>query len=110
MARGANMKTMTVRPPPRAWLANCLHPTKVVTVSAKPHAGGGLAGPGTGGDGGKAAGGGQGAKDAGADAGDRGGRGTKRGRGEGSGAKFEVTEQDGYIWVQCDDCTKWYVV
>ena len=34
MARGA--KTLSARPPPQAWLANCLDPTaRVVTVSAK---------------------------------------------------------------------------
>lgn len=110
MRRGANTKVTAARPPPQAWLANCLHPTRVVTVSAKavviglePVAGGE--------DGGKTAGktaGGAGGSGAAPKGGGGGGeRGTKRGRGEGSGAKFEVTAQDDFIWVQCDDCSKW---
>ena len=98
-----------MRPPPQAWLANCLHPTRVVTVSSVNKAVGVEEDPevavGGGGDG-KTAGG---AGGAGSKAGGGGDRGTKRGRGEGSGAKFEVTEQDGFIWVQCDACSKWCV-
>ena len=30
----------------------------------------------------------------------------KRGRGEGSGAKYTVTEQEGFVWVKCDECSK----
>ena len=85
MARGVS-KTLTIRPPPQAWLANCLHPgARVVTVSAKEMGA---------------------AVEAASKSAGRGG-GVKRGRGEGSGAKYTVTEQDGYIWVQCDDCSKW---
>ena len=85
MARGVS-KTLTIRPPPQAWLANCLHPgARVVTVSAKEMGA---------------------AVEAASKSAGRGG-GVKRGRGEGSGAKYTVTEQDGHIWVQCDECSKW---
>ena len=30
----------------------------------------------------------------------------KRGRAEGSGAKYTVTEQEGFVWVKCDECSK----
>jgi hypothetical protein len=87
MARGA--KTLSARPPPQAWLANCLDPTaRVVTVSAKelgamieareaktPNA----------------------APRATA----------KRSRETGSaGAKYTVTEQAGFVWVTCGTCAK----
>ena len=119
MRRSAHTKVMAVRPPPQAWLANCLHPTRVVTVSSANKAlgleaiVGGAGGAGGAGDGktagGAGGGGGSGAGSKGVGGGGGGGegRGTKRGRGEGSGAKYEVTEQDGFIWVQCDDCSKW---
>ena len=106
MRRGANTKVPAVRPPPQSWLANCLHPTRVVTVSSVNKAVGVEAVTVAGGGDCKTAGG---AGGAGSKAGGAGDRGTKRGRGEGSGAKFEVTEQDGFIWVQCDDCSKWCV-
>lgn len=107
MRRGVSSKVV-VKPPPQAWLANCLHPTRVVTVSsaikaaealgpyeAKDPVGGSGAGEGKAPKEGRGGGGGE--------------RGTKRGRGEGSGAKYEVTDKDGFIWVQCDDCSKWCV-
>ena len=84
MARGVS-KTLTIRPPPQAWLANCLHPgARVATVSAKEMGA---------------------AVEAASKSAGRGG-GVARTR-RGSGAKYTVTEQDGYIWVQCDDCSKW---
>jgi|AntAceMinimDraft_1070359.scaffolds.fasta_scaffold119865_1 hypothetical protein len=134
MRRGVNTKVPAVRPPPQAWLANCLYPTRVVTVSARMaglpaqtsalpvHAAPGhkagnggeaaAAQPAAGlGEGVQGGGGSSGAapKDGGGVVGGRGERGAKRGRGEGSGAKFEVAEQDGSIWVQCDSCSKWYI-
>ena len=86
MARGVS-KTLSVRPPPQAWLANCLDPSaRVVTVSAKEM--------------------GAMVVDAAAKSAGRGG-GAKRGRGAGSAAKYTVTEKDGFVWVQCDSCSKW---
>jgi len=87
MARGA--KTLSARPPPQAWLANCLDPTaRVVTVSAKElgamiqarEAKTPKAAP----------------------------RATaKRSRETGSaGAKYTVTEQAGFVWVTCGTCAK----
>ena len=87
MARGAN--TLSARPPPQAWLANCLDPTaRVVTVSAKElgamiearEAKTPKAAP----------------------------RATaKRSRETGSaGAKYTVTEQAGFVWVTCGTCAK----
>lgn len=87
MARGA--KTMSARPPPQAWLANCLDPTaRVVTVSAKElgamiearEAKTPKSAP----------------------------RATaKRSRGEGSfGAKYTVVETEGYVWMTCTECSK----
>tara|TARA_B110000503_G_scaffold64811_1_gene102017 strand:+ start:2652 stop:3137 length:486 start_codon:yes stop_codon:yes gene_type:complete len=87
MARGA--KTLSARPPPQAWLANCLDPTaRVVTVSAKElgamiearEAKTPKAAP----------------------------RATaKRSRETGSaGAKYTVTEQAGFVWVTCGMCAK----
>jgi len=33
MMRGKGALSMAARPPPQAWLANCLHPNRVVTVT-----------------------------------------------------------------------------
>jgi hypothetical protein len=87
MARGA--KTLSARPPPQAWLANCLDPTaRVVTVSAKEL---GLMIE---------------AREAKIPKSAPSRATAKRGRGEGSGAKYTVTEQEGYVWVKCDECSK----
>ena len=87
MARGA--KTLSARPPPQAWLANCLDPpARVVTVSAKEL---GLMIE---------------AREAKIPKSAPSRATAKRGRGEGSGAKYTVTEQEGYVWVKCDECSK----
>lgn len=87
MARGA--KTLSARPPPQAWLANCLDPTaRVVTVSAKEL---GLMIE---------------AREAKIPKSAPSRATAKRGRGEGSGAKYTVTETEGYVWVKCDECSK----
>ena len=90
MARGVSKAT--VRPPPQAWLANCLHAAKVVTVSgpykppppSKPSEA-------------KASKETAAKKEAG----------VKRPRGESAETKFRTTERDGYGWLQCDSCQKW---
>ena len=87
MARGA--KTLSARPPPQAWLANCLDPTaRVVTVSAK-ELGAMIE-----------------AREAKIPKSAPSRATAKRGRGEGSGAKYTVTEQEGFVWVKCDECSK----
>jgi hypothetical protein len=87
MARGA--KTLSARPPPQAWLANCLDPTaRVVTVSAKEL---GLMIE---------------AREAKIPKSAPSRATAKKSRGEGSGAKYTVTEQEGYVWVKCDECSK----
>ena len=87
MARGA--KTLSARPPPQAWLANCLDPTaRVVTVSAK-ELGAMIE-----------------AREAKTSKSAPSRATAKRGRGEGSRAKYTVTEKEGFVWVKCDECSK----